>query len=420
MDEVDFAAVFDAMPIPTSVLSPDGTFLTVNRAYEKASGRSREELVGAKLIERFPGGPADQGPEAVQASLARVVAEHRIDVMPLLRYDVESPEGVVEERYWSLMNAPVFGPDGEVRYIIHRGEEATDFVRKVRGRRAASRAATPEPSGRGGLFGLEARLQVIEADLYARTSELQADNLRLHGARERDTRDADRLRREMEKQRRAVADTSHDLRGPITGLQTRLQVALEDPLADPQDILRAALLDAERLGAIVGDLLELARLDARAPTKTAPVDLAEIVRTGLGHRSAGEPEIGTLLAKGAVVQGSAVRLARVVDNLIDNAARHAGTRIEVEVAVEGGHAVLRVHDDGPGIPEEDREAVFARFYRRADARAADPSGTGLGLAISREIAHAHGGTLHVADSATGALLELRIPLRVSPTAGSLR
>ncbi|GAB2830458.1 hypothetical protein GCM10022221_31470 [Actinocorallia aurea] len=402
VEGVDFAAVFDAMPIPTTVLAPDGTFLAVNRAFEKSSGRTRADLIGAKIFQRFPGGPADQGVDRLRASLERTVAERRVDVMPLLRYDVESPEGVVEERYWSCMNAPVIGEGGEVRYVIHRVEEATAFVDQVR-RRAAVAAG-------GTLFGLEARMQVIEADLFARTAELQADNLRLHGARERDTQDAERLRTQMEEQRKAVADTSHDLRGPITGLQTRLQVALEDPLADPQDILRAALLDAERLGDIVADLLELARLDARAPTKTAPVDLAEVVRGCLGRRGADGPRIEARLAEGLVVTGSEVRLARIVDNLVANAVRHARSRIDVEGLAEDGHAVLRVRDDGPGIPEEDREAVFTRFFRRADARKADPAGTGLGLPICREIAHAHGGSVRVADSEAGALLEVRIPL----------
>lgn len=405
MDAVDFGAVFDAMPIPTAILAPDGTLLTVNRAFERVTGRPRDQVLGQKIFERFPSGPTGQGEAIIRASLARVVAERRVDVLPLLRYDLTSPEGVIEERYWCLMNAPVLDEHGEVRYIIHRGEEATAFVHRVRARTT---------TGDGVLYGLEARLQVIEADLYARTAELQAEHQRLRGARERDTRDAAQLRREMERQRKAVADTSHDLRGPITGLQTRLQVALEDPLADPQDILRAALLDAERLGAIVADLLELARLDAREPTRTEPVDLAEIVEACLAHRTRTEPKVDTHLERGVVVTGSPVRLARLVDNLLANAERHAASRIEVTLAVEDGHAVLGVRDDGPGIPPEDREAVFTRFYRRADARASDPSGTGLGLAISREVAHAHSGTLHVADGDGGAHLVVRIPLRERP------
>lgn len=405
MDKVDFAAVFDALPIPTAVLSCDGIFLSVNSAYESTSGRPRESLIGALIYDKFPGSPEDQGVAMLRVSLERVVAEGRIEVMPLLRYDVESPHGVIEERYWSLMNAPVFGPDGAVRYIIHRVEEATAFVGQVR-----DRGLVPM-SRADSLFSLEARLQVIEADLFARTAELQADNLRLHGVHERDTA---QLRREMERQRNAVADTSHDLRGPITGLQLRLQGALDDPAADAHDVLRAALLDAERLGDIVGDLLELARLNAGPAPPTGPVDLTGIVRAALDRHAPAKLDIDALLEEGVVVIGSRVRLMRVVDNLLTNAERHARSRIEIRSRAEGEHAVLRVLDDGPGIPKQDREAVFERFFRRTDARKADPSGTGLGLAISREIAHTHGGTLHVADAQTGAHFVLRLPLCPPP------
>ncbi|MCD0451703.1 PAS domain-containing protein [Actinocorallia sp. API 0066] len=388
MSGVDFAAVFEAMPIPTAVLSPGAEFLAVNRAYEAASGWAREQLIGELIYERFPGGAFDQGPALLRASLERVVADRRVDVMPLLRYDVERPDGIVEERYWSLMNAPVLDGTGAVRYVIHRGEEATAFVQQVRGHRFDS------PPG---LYGLEARMQVVEADLFARTVELEEANRRLRGLRERE--------------RRAVADTSHDLRGPITGLQTRLQVALEDPMADPQDILRAALEDAEHLGDIVADLLELARLESGGPAPVDPVDLAALVEGDLARRAPQGLKLAVTLEGGVTVAGSKVRLARLVANLLANAERHAVARIEVSVGVEDGLAVLRVADDGPGIPPEDREAVFARFFRRADARKADPGGTGLGLPISREIAHAHGGSLVVADGSPGAVLELRLPLR---------
>ncbi|MEU5877879.1 ATP-binding protein [Spirillospora sp. NPDC047279] len=398
---MDFAAVFDALPIPTALLDPGGVYLLVNRAYEAVSGSSQASLIGEKSYERFRGGPADQGAVMLRASLERVVAEGRVDVMPLLRYDVESPAGVMEERYWSLMNAPVLGPDGAVRYVIHRVEEVTAFVDQVRGR------ASEPMSRRAGPVTLKARMQVIEAELYARATRLQADNLRLHRALEGDLAE---LRREMERHRNAVADTSHDLRGPITGLQLRLQAALEDPRADPHDILRAALLDAERLGDIVGDLLELARLNAGVAAERERVDLAGIVRACLERRTLTGPAVDARLEEGVVVTGSPVRLMRLVENLVSNAERHARSRIEIQVAARDGHAVLEVSDDGPGIPEEDREAVFDRFFRRADARRADPSGTGLGLAICREIAHAHAGTLDLADSQTGARLVLRIPL----------
>jgi signal transduction histidine kinase len=117
----------------------------------------------------------------------------------------------------------------------------------------------------------------------------------------------------------------------------------------------------------------------------------------------------------AVVHGSRSRLGRLLGNLLANADRHARSGIEVSLATDHGQAVLQVIDDGPGVPADEREAVFRRFYRRADARRAEPGGTGLGLAIARQTAQVHDGTLHIADRPAGTCMVLRIPL--AATAG---
>ncbi|WP_245646326.1 sensor histidine kinase [Nocardiopsis trehalosi] len=235
-----------------------------------------------------------------------------------------------------------------------------------------------------------------------------------------------RLQAALARQRSFVSDASHELRSPITGLRTRLEVELADP-RDPTGALRAALADTERLQRIVGDLLELARLDADVADVRTSVDLGDLAReevrrllgagaggpAGEGGRARpGGPAVTVDAEPGVVVRGDRLRLSRVLANLIANALRHADGRVAVEVAAEEGRAVLRVHDDGDGIAPADRERVFARFARLAESRRRDPGGSGLGLAISREIASAHGGTLTADRSPRlgGAVLELRLPL----------
>lgn len=404
MADIDFAQVYEASPVAAAVLSPDLKYILVNRAYERTLGRDRDELLGRHILEMFPGGPEGHGCKELRASLDRVVAEGETDVLALLRYDVEVPgrPGVFEERYWNAVNAPIPAPDGTVTGIILRVEEVTEYVDQLR--RAGS-PGTGSPAERSAL---------LEAEIFARTRELQQINQRLRHARMEERRTCDRLRQAVEQQRQAISDTSHDLRAPITGLLARLEEALSDPEADLRQIVHAARHDAERLGGIVADLLELAQLDAGVQVSTEPIDLAGVVQAELALRRPAL-DIATRLAPGVVVQGSPIRLARLLANLMTNAERHARSRIEVSVAAVGDRAVLEVADDGPGIPPDECEKVFDRFYRCRDARERDPSGTGLGLPIARQIAEAHGGTLQAARApGGGARMVLTLPLQASP------
>jgi signal transduction histidine kinase len=112
----------------------------------------------------------------------------------------------------------------------------------------------------------------------------------------------------------------------------------------------------------------------------------------------------------ARVQGDRGALSRLVRNLADNAARHARSRLAVSVSAADGEAVLRVDDDGPGVPAADRERVFERFTRLDEGRARGAGGSGLGLALVRTVAAAHGGTVRVLDAPLGgARFEVRLP-----------
>ncbi|WP_084264383.1 sensor histidine kinase [Actinomadura macra] len=220
----------------------------------------------------------------------------------------------------------------------------------------------------------------------------------------------DRLEEATNRERRFISDASHDLRNPIAGLHTRLEVALEEPGDENwRTAVRAALHDVERLNEIVIDLLEQSRLDSRVPQPVERVDLAELARRELERRPEGVP-ITTRLEPGVIVRANPVRLSRLLGNLLSNAERHAASAIEVIVTRECGEAVVVVADDGDGIPKESRERVFERFARLPDSRRRDPEGTGLGLPIAREIARIYGGSLSIADSCEGARFVVRLPL----------
>ncbi|WP_181448615.1 sensor histidine kinase [Nonomuraea aridisoli] len=221
----------------------------------------------------------------------------------------------------------------------------------------------------------------------------------------------DRLERSAETQRRFVADASHELRSPISALRAQLEVANAYPdETDWKATGARALAAADRLATIVDELLMLARLDAGAVVPRRVVDLCRVVEEQARDREDGRVPIHLRLCASAPVCGSPVQLDRLLTNLLDNATRHAATRIEVEVSVRQAQVIVTVADDGDGIAPEDRERVFERFTRLESGRAKDKGGSGLGLPLSREIAAAHGGSLTVADHHPGARFVAVIPL----------
>jgi signal transduction histidine kinase len=221
----------------------------------------------------------------------------------------------------------------------------------------------------------------------------------------------DRLEEAGRRQRGFVADAAHELRSPLASMRAQLEVAEAHPeRVDPRRLSAGVLADTLRLGRIVEDLLALARLDERPGTiPSGELELGEVAREVAARLPDAGAEVVLELDGDARVRGDRHALGRVVQNLLDNAVRHASSRVELSVGAEGGLAVLSVVDDGPGIPAADRERVFERFTRLDDARGRDHGGAGLGLAIAREIVRAHGGELTAEGGASGARLVMRLP-----------
>jgi signal transduction histidine kinase len=209
---------------------------------------------------------------------------------------------------------------------------------------------------------------------------------------------ADQQRREL------IANVSHELRTPIFALQAVLENVV-DGVSDP-DTLRTALAQTERLGRLVTELLDLSRIDAGAtPLDRAALDVAELLRTAVREAEVAAGAAGrdvTFAVRAEPVKAFAdpVRLHQVVANLLDNAARHSPPAGTVTVAArrETDQIAIEVTDEGPGIPLDQRERVFARFTR---GQRAAGGGTGLGLAIARWVVELHGGSIAVVDAPTG-------------------
>lgn len=220
----------------------------------------------------------------------------------------------------------------------------------------------------------------------------------------------ERLQRAAIRQRHFVADASHELRSPLASIRAAHDVAQSHHAAMSTDELHLVVgAELDRLQLLVDDLLTLASTDARGLSlAVAPVDLHQLLQPEV-DQPRGSGVTVSLTAEPATVSGDRHLLTRALRNLTDNAARHAETRIDLSLHQEGCDAVVRVLDDGPGIPAQDHERVFERFVRLDPSRARTDGGTGLGLPIAREIARAHGGSLRVVSSERGALFEMRLP-----------
>ncbi|HEY7720751.1 MAG TPA: DUF4153 domain-containing protein [Pedococcus sp.] len=222
----------------------------------------------------------------------------------------------------------------------------------------------------------------------------------------------DRHRRDL------VANVSHELRTPISALQAVLENLVDGVSSPGPEELRTALAQTERLGRLVGDLLDLSRVEEGVtPLRLKDVRIADIFDDAIAqHRSDGVRYAVDVTPEDLTVAADPDRLHQLLANLLDNAVRHSPSGGEVRLTAErlGDGVQLAVADEGPGIAAADRDTVFERFTTSA----AHTSGTGLGLAISRWVAQLHGGTIAVADGDRGCRIQVTLPADADRTTTS--
>jgi hypothetical protein len=183
LPEVDFAQVFDNLPAPLLLVTPDFTIVHANKARVNATGKPLEEQVGRNLFEVFPSNPDDpasDGMEQLRTALELVIRTGEPHTMPIQKYDIPRPDGTFEERYWSPRNVPVKDDAGRVTMVLHRSDDITDYIRE--------RDAVRRQEAQGA--SLRERITEVESDLLARTRELEQLNARLQGTSDAERRTA--------------------------------------------------------------------------------------------------------------------------------------------------------------------------------------------------------------------------------------
>ena len=254
--------------------------------------------------------------------------------------------------------------------------------------------------------------EISTAELHRRVPEPEAQDevARLAGTM---NRMLTRLEEGQARQRRFVADASHELRSPVASIRQHAEVAAAHPdRSSLVELSETVIAEASRMQHLVDDLLLLARVDEQTvQLRRRPVDLDDIVFAEAARvRSGTVLRVDARKVSAGRVLGDEAGLRRVLRNLGDNAVRHARSTIAFALVDHDGTVELTVDDDGPGVPPEDRQRVFERFVRLDGARARGDGGTGLGLAIVADVVTGHAGSVEITDSPLGgARFHLRFP-----------
>jgi signal transduction histidine kinase len=382
----DFQALFESAPGLYLVLRPDLTIVAVSDSYLRATMTKRAEILGRGIFDVFPDDPSDTtatGVHNLRASLERVLQNGAADTMPVQKYDIRRPAaegGGFEERYWSPINSPVFGNGNHIRYIIHRVEDVTEFVRLKQQETQQEKIAQD----------LRSHAARMEAEIYLRARDLQQKNIELEKA--------SRAKDEF------LSGMSHELRTPlhtVIGFSELLSEQLAGTLTEKQKrYLDHIQKDANHLLALINEILDLSRIEAgrlelRRETFDPGVAIEETVSSILPHAEAKSICVHTSVEALPVLSADRLRFKQILYNLLGNSIKFTpeGGQIRLDARVNPACMTVSVVDTGVGIAREEHAAVFNKFHQIGTTTKGIREGTGLGLAITKALVEGHGGSI---------------------------
>jgi signal transduction histidine kinase len=348
-------------------------------------------------------------------------------LVPVTEFDFHlrrgMPDDAVPNDDMRVSGQRVTTPTGDYTVIVGGGSEAVEATARVVALLLACGAPIIVAVAAGASFWLVRRsLQSVDA-IRSQVAEISTSDLaeRVPVPTSRDEISAlavtmnemlSRLEAGHRAQQRFLGDASHELRNPLATIISGLEVAEAHPeLLDAELAVNTLLPEAQRMRTLIEDLLVLARADEQSlvlrKESVRLEDLAEVEADRV--RRGAERTIHTDISPAHVV-GDPTALSRVLRNLVDNAVRHAKSRVDIGIEAHDDTATITVSDDGPGIPPAERRRVFERFVRLDSDRARSSGGTGLGLAIVAELVAAHSGTVVIDDRpGGGTTMIVRLP-----------
>ncbi|MGE0267087.1 MAG: ATP-binding protein [Candidatus Omnitrophota bacterium] len=374
-EKPDFKTLFETCPGLYLVILPDTpvyTIIAVSDAYLKATMTTREFLIGKGIFDAFPDNPDDPGATGVLnlgTSLKRVLLNKAADTMAVQKYDIRRPEaegGTFEVRYWSPVNSPVLGPDHQVRYIIHRVEDVTEFV-----------------------------------------------FLKNHGiAQEKIT---EGLRESLETRDEFLSVASHELKTPISILQLQLQMTArkikegsenKPTTEELKKTFDMALRQVNILVVLINELLDVSRIRlGKMVLAYSKFNFSQVVRETVDNfmpqfLQAG-CQVNLDLEESLEGQWDRVRIQEILTNFFTNILRYAsGAPIRISARLSTRDILtLVIEDKGAGIPEHLHDKIFDRFNRNEVS--ANPASLGLGLYIVKSLVETHHGTVRLENGNPG-------------------
>jgi signal transduction histidine kinase len=410
---LDFKKLFESAPDLYMVISPQLDIVGASDAYLAATMTRREDVIGRPLFEVFPDNPDDpnSGTHNLRLSLHAVLRNKAPNTMAVQKYDVRDTEGRFEERFWSPVNMPVFGDDGEIMAILHRAEDVTEFIRLKNTQQA-----------------VESDVARMTTEIYLRAQEVQKTNQQL-AETNLQLEAADRVKSEF------LATMSHELRTPlnaIIGFSELLKLQLAGPLNDKQREYMEDIFNSGRhLLSLINDILDLSKIEAGKMT----LDLEEIELSALLDNCfsvirvrAESNGIDLKLERGSMPESVIAdrrKTTQMIYNLLSNAVKftsrggqisllvNKASRAEIEgwrndaptsmclpLPASGFNEFIEiaVQDSGCGIEPADTERLFKPFSQIDTSLARTSEGTGLGLALVSNLVSLHQGSVAMSST----------------------
>ncbi len=387
----DFEALFKAAPGLYLVLTPAFIIAAVSDAYLAATMTKRDDIIGKHLFDVFPDNPNDpkaSGVRNLTASLERVIYNRVADTMPVQKYDIRTPNGEFEERYWSPINSPVFNDHNELIYIMHRVEDVTEF-RRLKDLEIQQQQLSQE---------LRIKAEKMEGEIFLRTQEAAETSRQLKEAN-RELVELNEKFKIANKELEAFSySVSHDLRAPLRAIHGFSRILIQEYAGQLDEEARRLLNimndNVQKMGLLIDNLLEFSRL-GRKDLRVGDVNMKSIVDAIADElqKANQDRNIHFLIESIEPAQGDQALLRQVWVNLLSNAVKYtkpvAQPVIQISSRQGPQEVIYEVIDNGVGFDMQYVGKLFGVFQRLHQD--AEFEGIGVGLAIVHQIIRRHNG-----------------------------